>query len=92
MGMEKKEKKERKIAIEYNLFPFISFSNSQICSLGYSVCSLCCRENILEKLNSFHPTIKWFKKSINFLDVKAICNEDDTLIPYLYTKPTDTQS
>ena len=48
----------------------------------------------LEKLNSFHPTIKftseWSENNINFLDVALSKKDDGTLVTDLYTKPTDT--
>ena len=47
----------------------------------------------LEKLNSFHPTIKftshWSKQSVNFLDVQ-VSVDNGYLKTDLYIKPTDT--
>ena len=48
----------------------------------------------LEKLNSFHPTIKFTSQqsrgTLNFLDVELVVREDGTLSTDLYVKPTDT--
>ena len=52
-------------------------------------------ENVLERLNSFHESIKFtFEKerddSIAFLDVKVIRNEDGTFSTDIHRKKTDT--
>ena len=52
-------------------------------------------ETVLEKLNGFHPSIKFtFEKendgNIAFLDVKVIKKTDGCFETDIYRKPTDT--
>ena len=54
-----------------------------------------CVDTVLEKLNSFHPSIKFtFEKesdgSIAFLDVKVIKKSDGSFETDIHRKPTDT--
>ena len=54
-----------------------------------------CVESVLERLNSFHPSIKFtFEKevdgSIAFLDVKVLKKSDGSFNTDVHRKPTDT--